>query len=178
MQALQALHKNWLMLVGSLVRLTGYVETSGADLDAPLNLLTLFEGFIHWQPIPPRDAKQLAEVHPCRIPLWSMPRTAQRVVGEGKGYGGSAFPGATIPPRVRRRRACSFPPSPSFVPRLFVQNRPNATEGAFCAESAVAQKASILFRYLCKACKAQRHKKIGPPGEVMKFRYGVGRRRR
>ena len=47
MQALQALHKNWLMLVGSLVRLTGYVETSGADLDAPLNLLTLLEGFIH-----------------------------------------------------------------------------------------------------------------------------------
>ncbi len=47
LQALQALHKNWLMLVGSLVRLTGYVETSGADLDVPLNLLTLLEGFIH-----------------------------------------------------------------------------------------------------------------------------------
>ena len=41
-----------LALVGSRVRLTGYVETSGADLDAPLNLLTLLEGFIHWQPIP------------------------------------------------------------------------------------------------------------------------------
>jgi hypothetical protein len=125
LQALQALHKNWLMLVGSLVRLTGCVETSGADLEAPLNLLTLFEGFIYWQPIPPRDAKQLAEVHPCRIPLWSMPRTAQRVVGEGKGYGGSAFPGATMPPRVRKAAGLLLSPVAFLCARLFVQNRPN-----------------------------------------------------
>ncbi len=56
-------------LVGSLVRLDGYVETSGADLDAPSTLLGLFEDFITWKPIPPRDAKQLAEVGArlCRL---------------------------------------------------------------------------------------------------------------
>lgn len=56
-------------LVGSLVRLNGYVETSGADLDAPPTLLGLFEDFISWEPISPRDAKQLAEVSArlCRL---------------------------------------------------------------------------------------------------------------
>lgn len=56
-------------LVGSLVRLTGDIETSGADLDAPPGLLSLFENFIQWEPIPPRDAKQLAEVSArlCRL---------------------------------------------------------------------------------------------------------------
>ncbi|HLM78808.1 MAG TPA: N-6 DNA methylase, partial [Rubrobacteraceae bacterium] len=56
-------------LVSSLVRLTGYVETSGAALDAPTSLLGLFEDFITWKPIPPRDAKQLAEVSArlCRL---------------------------------------------------------------------------------------------------------------
>jgi len=44
-------------LVGSLVRLTGDIETSGAGLDAPPGLPSLFENFIQWQPIPPRDAK-------------------------------------------------------------------------------------------------------------------------
>jgi hypothetical protein len=47
---------------GSPVRLIGDVETSGADLSAPPGLLALFEDFIRWQPIPPRDAKQPAEV--------------------------------------------------------------------------------------------------------------------
>jgi hypothetical protein len=138
---------------GALVRLTGYVETSGADLDAPLNLLTLFEGFIHWQPIPPRDAKQLAEVHPCRIPLWSMPRTAQRVVGEGKGYGGSAFPGATIPPRVRRRRACSFPPSPSFVPRLFCKIAPTLPRGLFVQNRRLHKKQAYYLGICAKPAR-------------------------
>lgn len=56
-------------LVGSLVRLIGDVETSGTDLDAPPGLLNLFEDFIQWQPNPPRDAKQLAEVSArlCRL---------------------------------------------------------------------------------------------------------------
>ena len=55
--------------VGPVVRLTGNVETSGADLDAPPGLLALFEDFIRWEPIPPRDAKQLAEVSArlCRL---------------------------------------------------------------------------------------------------------------
>jgi hypothetical protein len=55
--------------VGSLVRLAGNVETSGTDLSAPPGLQNLFEDFIRWQPIPPRDAQQLAEVTArlCRL---------------------------------------------------------------------------------------------------------------
>ena len=51
------------------MRLNGYVETAGADLDAPPGLLGLFEDFATWDPIPPRDAKQLAEVSArlCRL---------------------------------------------------------------------------------------------------------------
>jgi Type ISP C-terminal specificity domain/N-6 DNA Methylase len=54
---------------GTPVRLIGDVETSGAALGAPPGLLGLFEDFIRWQPIPPRDAKQLAEVSArlCRL---------------------------------------------------------------------------------------------------------------
>jgi hypothetical protein len=55
--------------VGTLVRLAGNVETSGAELDAPPGLQNLFEDFIRWQPIPPRDAQQLAELTArlCRL---------------------------------------------------------------------------------------------------------------
>jgi hypothetical protein len=54
---------------GELVRLIGDVQASGANLGAPHGLLGLFEDFIRWQPIPPRDAKQLAEVSArlCRL---------------------------------------------------------------------------------------------------------------
>jgi hypothetical protein len=54
---------------GAPVRLIGDVVTSGTDLCAPPGLLGLFEDFIRWQPIPPRDAKQLAEVSArlCRL---------------------------------------------------------------------------------------------------------------
>lgn len=54
---------------GAPVRLIGDVQTSGANLGAPPSLLGLFEDFIRWQPIPPRDAKQLAEVSArlCRL---------------------------------------------------------------------------------------------------------------
>ena len=48
-------------LVGSIVRLEGDIEKSGADLDAPPGLLALFEDYFRWEPVPPRDAKQLAE---------------------------------------------------------------------------------------------------------------------
>ncbi|CAN5812549.1 hypothetical protein BH23PLA1_BH23PLA1_24900 [soil metagenome] len=56
-------------LAGEIVRLNGDVETSGSGLDAPLSLLNLFENFLHWEPIPPRDAKQLAETTArlCRL---------------------------------------------------------------------------------------------------------------
>ncbi len=56
-------------LEGALVRLIGDVETSGANLDAPPSLMSLFEDFLRWRPIPPRDAKQLAVViaRLCRL---------------------------------------------------------------------------------------------------------------
>jgi hypothetical protein len=54
---------------GELVRLKGDIEKSGTNLEAPPGLLGLFEDFIRWQPIPPRDAKHLAEVSArlCRL---------------------------------------------------------------------------------------------------------------
>lgn len=54
---------------GAPVRLIGDIQMSGADLGAPPGLLGLFEDFIRWQPIPPRDAKQLAEISArlCRL---------------------------------------------------------------------------------------------------------------
>lgn len=56
-------------LDGALVRLTGDIETSGAELAAPASLQALFESFLHWQPIPPSSAKQLAELSArlCRL---------------------------------------------------------------------------------------------------------------
>ncbi|MFL6334983.1 MAG: type ISP restriction/modification enzyme [Pyrinomonadaceae bacterium] len=54
---------------GALVRLSGNIETAGSKLSAPPSLLGLFEDFIRWQPVPPRDAKQLAGVSArlCRL---------------------------------------------------------------------------------------------------------------
>ena len=56
-------------LDGSVVSLIGDIESSGATLDAPHDLLTLFESFIRWQPNPPRDAKELAKTSArlCRL---------------------------------------------------------------------------------------------------------------
>lgn len=56
-------------LVGSVIRLEGDIETSGKDLQAPKNFLAIFENFFQWQPIAPRDPKQLAETSArlCRL---------------------------------------------------------------------------------------------------------------
>ncbi|CAN5858007.1 hypothetical protein BH23GEM5_BH23GEM5_16730 [soil metagenome] len=56
-------------LEGSIVRLIGDVESSGGTLDAPAALQALFEDFFRWEPTPPRDAKQLAEISArlCRL---------------------------------------------------------------------------------------------------------------
>ncbi len=48
-------------LVESIVRLDGDIESSGNHLKGPDALLTLFNDFLHWTPIPPRDAEQLAK---------------------------------------------------------------------------------------------------------------------
>jgi hypothetical protein len=56
-------------LVGSVVTLIGDIETSGNKLQAPPGLLSLFEKFLRWEPIPPRSAKELAQVSArlCRL---------------------------------------------------------------------------------------------------------------
>jgi hypothetical protein len=56
-------------LQGEIVSLVGDIETSGSSLAAPHDLLSLFENFIRWQPIPPRSAKELATTSArlCRL---------------------------------------------------------------------------------------------------------------
>jgi len=56
-------------LVGKAIDLIGDVETSGNKLQAPPTLPVLFEGFLSWEPVPPRSAKELAETTArlCRL---------------------------------------------------------------------------------------------------------------
>ncbi len=56
-------------LVGSIIDLDGDVETSGAKLAAPQELVVLFGRFLDWKPIPPRSAAELAKVSArlCRL---------------------------------------------------------------------------------------------------------------
>lgn len=56
-------------LVGSIVELQGGVETSGAKLAAPFELVARFDNFLRWQPIPPKSAAELAKVSArlCRL---------------------------------------------------------------------------------------------------------------
>ena len=52
-----------------IVHLKGDIETSGAKLAAPATLLPLVTDFLRWAPIPPKTAKQLAQVSArlCRL---------------------------------------------------------------------------------------------------------------
>lgn len=54
---------------GSIITLMGDVESAGSDLTASQDLLGLFENFFRWQPIPPRNAKELAGITArlCRL---------------------------------------------------------------------------------------------------------------
>ena len=54
---------------GKIVRLDGDVETSGKSLRAAQDLVGLVASFLSWNPIPPRTAKDLAEVAArlCRL---------------------------------------------------------------------------------------------------------------
>lgn len=56
-------------LAGSIVRLAGDIETSGADLKGDVDLVTLFSDFLHWQPTQPRSVKDLATMSArlCRL---------------------------------------------------------------------------------------------------------------
>jgi len=56
-------------LVGSVIRLIGDIESSGNKLEAPPGLMNLFESFLRWEPVPPRNAKDLAHTTArlCRL---------------------------------------------------------------------------------------------------------------
>ncbi len=56
-------------LVDSIVELQGDIETSGAKLAAPLELVARFDNFLRWEPIPPKSAAELAKVSArlCRL---------------------------------------------------------------------------------------------------------------
>ncbi|WBY08627.1 hypothetical protein PIB19_03930 [Sphingomonas sp. 7/4-4] len=49
-------------LVGEIARLDGDIETSGAALAAPQSLLPLIHAFLTWDPVAPRNARELATV--------------------------------------------------------------------------------------------------------------------
>jgi hypothetical protein len=49
-------------LVGAVVRLIGDLESAGSKLQAPPELASLFEQFLLWEPIPPRNVKELARL--------------------------------------------------------------------------------------------------------------------
>lgn len=49
-------------IVGSVLRLTGDVEADGGAVEAPSGLLPLIQDFLTWQPLPPRNARELAEI--------------------------------------------------------------------------------------------------------------------
>lgn len=48
-------------IVGSVQRMIGDVETDGGGVEAPPGLLPLIQDFLTWQPLPPRNARELAE---------------------------------------------------------------------------------------------------------------------
>lgn len=48
-------------LIGRIVPLDGDIETSGAKLGAPYDFLAMIVDFLTWDPVPPRNVKQLAE---------------------------------------------------------------------------------------------------------------------
>jgi N-6 DNA Methylase len=56
-------------LQGSIVRLEGDLDTAEAALAAPPSLPVLVADFLNWKPIPPKTAKQLAEISArlCRL---------------------------------------------------------------------------------------------------------------
>jgi hypothetical protein len=69
-------------LVGSILTLDGDVEESGNKLKPPPGLLSVFETFLRWEPIPPNGPKELAEVTArlCRLLL----RRSHRAVAPGE----------------------------------------------------------------------------------------------
>jgi hypothetical protein len=56
-------------IVGTVLKLDGDIETSGAKLAPPPGLQVLFEGFLQWKPVAPHSAQELAHTTArlCRL---------------------------------------------------------------------------------------------------------------
>jgi hypothetical protein len=56
-------------LINAIVHLNGNIETAGSALSGGLDLVTLFNDFLQWQPTPPRSVKELATLTArlCRL---------------------------------------------------------------------------------------------------------------
>lgn len=56
-------------LESDVVKVEGDIESSGDKLRAPNRLLDMFSSFLHWQPIPPKSVKELADTSArlCRL---------------------------------------------------------------------------------------------------------------
>ena len=94
---------------GRVVRLDGDVETAGAKLNAPPEpAARCSTDFLRWEPIPPRDAKQLADVSArlCRLlrdeVTEQLAADSQALTGLADDWRKLLFPDATDE-RVRRR---------------------------------------------------------------------------
>ncbi len=87
--------------VVSLIHVTGDIETSGKELDAPGELEKLFSDFFLWEPTPPRDAKQLAHqsARLCRFlrdeVTEQLEAGSKALTGLAKGWRKMLFPEAT-----------------------------------------------------------------------------------
>jgi hypothetical protein len=87
-------------LASTIVHLDGNVETAGAKLSAPDTLLPLITDFLRWNPIPPKTAKQLAEVSArlCRLlrdeVIEQMARASPGLTGLAKDWRKLLFPQA------------------------------------------------------------------------------------
>jgi hypothetical protein len=99
-------------IVGKPVLLDGDVETAGASLAAPPELLMLAADFFNWRPIPPSNAKQLAQVAArlCRLLRDEVEEQLQRknsaLSALAKDWRKLLFPRRTTPasPTATRRR--------------------------------------------------------------------------
>jgi hypothetical protein len=87
-------------LQGSIVQLEGNVETAGARLAAPATLLPLINDFLRWSPIPPKNAKQLAQISArlCRLlrdeVIEQMARGSEALTGLAQDWRKLLFPQA------------------------------------------------------------------------------------
>lgn len=88
-------------LATAVSRMDGDVETSGAALAAGPGLLALFDFFLQWKPIPPRSAKELAEVTArlCRLlrdeVIEALERKTEALTTLAQDWRGLLFPQAT-----------------------------------------------------------------------------------